>query len=90
MDKYERESKDKGRESWKFAWAMDITEQERAKGKTEECARAFFKTAHKRFCLLDAPVCGEFVQISVLPSFPSIYSSIYDYLICNILSWLTL
>jgi peptide chain release factor subunit 3 len=35
LDKYEREAKAKGRESWKYAWALDITDAERAKGKTQ-------------------------------------------------------
>ena len=31
LEKYEREAKSKNRESWKFAWALDTTDQERAK-----------------------------------------------------------
>ena len=48
LEKYEQEAKSKGRESWKFAWALDVTDQERAKGKTEECGRAYFKYGKKR------------------------------------------
>lgn len=55
LEKFERESKAKGRESWKFAWALDTTEQERAKGKTEQVGRAFFVTESKRYTILDAP-----------------------------------
>jgi len=44
MEKYEREAKAKHRESWKFAWCMDSTDEERAKGKTQECGRGHFET----------------------------------------------
>jgi translation elongation factor EF-1alpha len=33
-----------GRESWKYAWALDTTDEERAKGKTQECGRGTFET----------------------------------------------
>lgn len=55
MEKYEREAKALNRESWKYAFALDTSEQERAKGKTEECGQASFATANRRFTLLDAP-----------------------------------
>lgn len=31
MEKYEREAKEAGRESWYLSWALDSTPQERAK-----------------------------------------------------------
>eukprot|EP00299_Pterocystis_sp_00344_P010530 c4725_g1_i1.p1 GENE.c4725_g1_i1~~c4725_g1_i1.p1 ORF type:complete len:608 (+),score=168.00 c4725_g1_i1:32-1825(+) len=55
MDKFAREAKALNRETWKFAWAMDITDAERAKGKTEECGIGWFKTENKQFTVLDAP-----------------------------------
>lgn len=55
MEKYEKEAKALNRESWKFAFALDTSEQERAKGKTEECGQASFTTDTKRFTILDAP-----------------------------------
>jgi len=61
MEKFEREAKALNRESWKFAWAMDITDTERAKGKTEECGVAWFRTANKQFTVLDAPGHKSFV-----------------------------
>jgi len=61
LQKYEAEAKSKNRESWKFAWALDVTDQERAKGKTEECGRAYFETDKKRFVLIDAPGHKSFV-----------------------------
>jgi peptide chain release factor subunit 3 len=44
MEKYEREAKAKHRESWKFAWCMDTTDEERNRGKTQECGRGTFET----------------------------------------------
>eukprot|EP00657_Telonema_sp_P-1_P002883 TRINITY_DN1669_c0_g1_i1.p1 TRINITY_DN1669_c0_g1~~TRINITY_DN1669_c0_g1_i1.p1 ORF type:complete len:390 (-),score=136.28 TRINITY_DN1669_c0_g1_i1:89-1258(-) len=61
LQKFESEAKAKNRESWKFAWALDVTDQERAKGKTEECGRAFFETEQKRFVIIDAPGHKSFV-----------------------------
>lgn len=55
MEKYEKEAKALNRESWKFAFALDTSEQERAKGKTEEYGQASFTTETRRFTILDAP-----------------------------------
>lgn len=55
MAKYEKEAKDKNRESWYLAYIMDTNEEERAKGKTVEVGRAHFATTKKRYTLLDAP-----------------------------------
>jgi peptide chain release factor subunit 3 len=61
MEKYEREAKAKHRESWKFAWCMDTTDEERAKGKTQECGRGSFETQAKNYTILDAPGHKNFV-----------------------------
>ncbi|RID51797.1 hypothetical protein BRARA_H02439 [Brassica rapa] len=55
IQKYEKEAKDKSRESWYMAYIMDTNEEERAKGKTVEVGRAHFETKNTRFTLLDAP-----------------------------------
>lgn len=55
LEKYEREAKEKNRESWYLSWALDTNQEERDKGKTVEVGRAFFTTEHKHFTLLDAP-----------------------------------
>ncbi|WFD39934.1 translation termination factor GTPase eRF3 [Malassezia japonica] len=55
LEKYEREAKELGRESWYLSWALDSTSQERAKGKTVEVGRAYFETEKRRYTLLDAP-----------------------------------
>jgi peptide chain release factor subunit 3 len=55
MDKYKREAKDLGRESWYLSWALDQTKEERAKGITVEVGRGFFETEKRRYSILDAP-----------------------------------
>merc|ERR1711957_471109 len=55
VEKYQKEAKEKNRESWFLAYIMDTNEEERAKGKTVEVGRAHFATANKRYTLLDAP-----------------------------------
>ncbi|KAH8066945.1 hypothetical protein JL721_7938 [Aureococcus anophagefferens] len=55
IEKYEREAKQRNRESWFLAFIMDTNEEERAKGKTVEVGRAPFETEVKRYTILDAP-----------------------------------
>ena len=55
IEKFEKEAKDKNRESWYMAYIMDTNEEERAKGKTVEVGRAHFETEKKRYTVLDAP-----------------------------------
>jgi peptide chain release factor subunit 3 len=55
MDKFRREAKEAGRESWYLSWALDLTREERAKGKTVEVGRAYFETEKRRYTVLDAP-----------------------------------
>jgi hypothetical protein len=61
LEKYEREAKEKNRETWYLAWALDTNQEERNKGKTVECGRASFETDKKRFTILDAPGHAGFV-----------------------------
>ncbi|KAK4158364.1 P-loop containing nucleoside triphosphate hydrolase protein [Chaetomidium leptoderma] len=55
LDKYKREAKDMGRETWYLSWALDLTNEERSKGKTVEVGRGFFETEKRRYSILDAP-----------------------------------
>lgn len=61
LEKYEREAKEKNRESWYLSWALDTNQEERDKGKTVEVGRAYFLTENKHFTLLDAPGHKGFV-----------------------------
>lgn len=55
VQKYEREAKEKNRESWFLAYVMDTNEEERIKGITTEMGRASFETPAKRYTILDTP-----------------------------------
>ncbi|ORY00150.1 P-loop containing nucleoside triphosphate hydrolase protein [Clohesyomyces aquaticus] len=61
MDKYKREAKEAGRETWYLSWALDLTKEERLKGKTVEVGRGFFETEKRRYTILDAPGHKTFV-----------------------------
>jgi peptide chain release factor subunit 3 len=61
MEKYEKDAKEAGRESWYLSWALDSTPQERNKGKTVEVGRAYFETDARRYTILDAPGHKTFV-----------------------------
>ncbi|KAF8529198.1 P-loop containing nucleoside triphosphate hydrolase protein [Hysterangium stoloniferum] len=61
MEKYEKEAKEAGRESWYLSWALDSTPQERSKGKTVEVGRAYFETPARKYTILDAPGHKTFV-----------------------------
>ncbi|KAJ1920069.1 translation termination factor GTPase eRF3 [Mycoemilia scoparia] len=61
LEKYERDAKEAGRESWYLSWALDTNSEERAKGITVECGRAFFETPKRRYTILDAPGHKNFV-----------------------------
>ncbi|KAL7006491.1 translation termination factor GTPase eRF3 [Cystobasidiomycetes sp. EMM_F5] len=61
LEKFEKEAKEAGRDSWYFSWALDSTPQERAKGKTVEVGRAYFETDKRRYTILDAPGHKSFV-----------------------------
>jgi peptide chain release factor subunit 3 len=61
VEKYEKEAKEKNRESWYLSYVTDLTEDERSKGKTQECSVASFETENKRITLLDAPGHSAYV-----------------------------
>ncbi|KAI0533087.1 P-loop containing nucleoside triphosphate hydrolase protein [Xylaria digitata] len=61
LEKYKKEAKDLGRESWYLSWALDLTSEERSKGKTVETGRAYFETEKRRYSVLDAPGHKNFV-----------------------------
>ncbi|KAJ8600794.1 hypothetical protein CTAYLR_010473 [Chrysophaeum taylorii] len=61
IEKFEREAKERNRDSWFLAFIMDTNEEERAKGKTVEVGRATFSTATRRYTILDAPGHKDYV-----------------------------
>ena len=70
LEKYKRDAKEAGRETWYLSWALDLTNEERSKGKTVEVGRAHFKvdipspdgTVERHFSILDAPGHKSYVH----------------------------
>ncbi|GES63715.1 eukaryotic peptide chain release factor GTP-binding subunit [Aspergillus terreus] len=70
LEKYKRDAKEQGRETWYLSWALDLTNEERAKGKTVEVGRAHFKLTvpspsgpiERNFSILDAPGHKSYVH----------------------------
>lgn len=61
MHKYETESKKLGKASFAYAWVLDETEEERARGVTMDVAQTRFETNSKTVTLLDAPGHKDFI-----------------------------
>lgn len=66
IDKYRKEAKDKGRDSWWLAYVMDVGDEEKAKGKTVEMGRAYFNTEHKQITVFDAPGHKNYVPNMIM------------------------
>ncbi|XP_052274805.1 HBS1-like protein isoform X1 [Dreissena polymorpha] len=61
MHKYEQESRKIGKSSFMYAWVLDETEEERARGVTMDIAQTQFETPSKVITLLDAPGHKDFI-----------------------------
>ncbi|BFZ17061.1 hypothetical protein BsWGS_20100 [Bradybaena similaris] len=61
MHKYEQESKKLGKSSFAYAWVLDETDEERARGVTMDVAQTRFETEKKIVTLLDAPGHKDFI-----------------------------
>ncbi len=66
IEKYKREAKEKGRDSWWLAYVMDSSDEEKAKGKTVEVGKAYFETKSKKFTVLDAPGHKNYVPNMIM------------------------
>jgi peptide chain release factor subunit 3 len=66
IEKYEREAKDRGRDSWFLAYIMDTDDSERAKGITVEVGKAHFETEKKRYTMMDAPGHKNYVPNMIM------------------------
>lgn len=64
--KYKQEAKDKGRDSWWLAYVMDVTDDEKSKGKTVEVGRANFDTETKNYTVFDAPGHKNYVPNMIM------------------------
>ena len=61
MAKFERDSATAGKGSFKYAWVLDETAEERARGVTVDVGRTYFETEAALFTLLDAPGHRDFI-----------------------------
>ena len=66
IEKYKLEAKDKGRDSWWLAYVMDVSDDEKAKGKTVEVGRAQFDTKYKKYTIFDAPGHKNYVPNMIM------------------------
>lgn len=66
IERYEKEAKERNRESWFLAFIMDTNEEERAKGKTVEVGKAHFETEAKRYTIMDAPGHKNYVPNMIM------------------------
>jgi peptide chain release factor subunit 3 len=66
IDKYKQEAKEKGRDSWWLAYVMDVSDDEKAKGKTVEVGRAQFDTPTKKYTIFDAPGHKNYVPNMIM------------------------
>jgi len=66
IEKYKAEAREKGRDSWWLAYVMDVSDEEKAKGKTVEVGRAQFDTATKKYTIFDAPGHKNYVPNMIM------------------------
>ena len=62
IDKYKEEAREKGKESFAFAWVMDSLKEERDRGITIDVAHQRFDTAKYYFTVVDCPGHRDFVK----------------------------
>lgn len=61
MHRLETDSHRSGKASFKFAWAMDETDEERGRGITVDIAKRELETANRQIVILDAPGHVDFI-----------------------------
>jgi len=66
IEKYKAEAREKGRDSWWLAYVMDVSDDEKSKGKTVEVGRAQFDTPTKKYTIFDAPGHKNYVPNMIM------------------------
>ena len=61
MRKYENESKQMGKATFQYAWAMDENSEERKRGVTMDIAYKDFETKTKKVTIIDSPGHKDFI-----------------------------
>jgi elongation factor 1-alpha len=62
IEKYEKEAKDMGKSSFKYAWVLDRLKAERERGITIDIALWKFETQKYSFTIIDAPGHRDFIK----------------------------
>jgi elongation factor 1-alpha len=62
IEKFEKESKDMGKSSFKYAWVLDKLKAERERGITIDIALWKFETEKYHFTIIDAPGHRDFIK----------------------------
>merc|ERR1711957_744448 len=62
IDKFEKESADMGKSSFKYAWVLDKLKAERERGITIDIALWKFETEKYSFTIIDAPGHRDFIK----------------------------
>eukprot|EP01080_Neovahlkampfia_damariscottae_P002151 gene2151-2017_t len=62
IHKFEKESQQKGKSSFHFAWVMDQQDEERNRGITMDIGVKYFETKNKSVTILDAPGHADFIS----------------------------
>lgn len=66
IENYKQEAKEKNRDSWWLAYVMDISDDEKSKGKTVEVGRASLETPGRRYTIFDAPGHKNYVPDMIM------------------------
>lgn len=61
VEQNERKGKNSHKESFKYAWLLDQSEEERRRGITIDAGSYCFETSHRRIHILDAPGHKDFI-----------------------------
>ena len=62
LDKFKAEADEYGKGTWEFAYAVDLTKEERKRGLTIDLAHKKFDTKKYEFTIIDAPGHKDFVK----------------------------
>ena len=62
IEKFEKESADMGKASFKYAWVLDKLKAERERGITIDIALWKFETANREYTVIDAPGHRDFIK----------------------------